>query len=388
MQQLNIGIIGMGFIGVSHIETARRTGSVCVLAVADADYALAKCRAEEYGVPRCYADVDKMIADPEIQVIHNCTPNHLHYPINEKIIRAGKHVFSEKPLGKTSKESAAMLALLEENPDVVAGVNFCYRMNPLILDARNRIADGEIGTPMLVHGQYLQDWLLYETDYNWRVESAFGGPSRCVADIGSHWMDLAQFMLQSRIAEVCACARTVLPIRKKSLSPVETFSKSQQPGPYEEINVDTEDYAGALIRFENGVTGLFQCSQVSAGRKCSIAIEVDGSTASFAWQHETSDRMWKGFRDKNNELVMRNPSLIHPSARAYTHLPAGHPEGWNDAFRNNLQAYYSFILKGKRQIGQPCDFATFVDRHYLMRVTEAILKSSSERRWVLVDEIG
>ncbi len=388
MRQLNIGIIGMGFIGVSHIETARRIGGVCVLAVADTDVTLAKSRAEEYGVPRCYADVDEMIADPEIQVIHNCTPNHLHFPINEKIIRAGKHVFSEKPLGKTSKESAAMLILLEENPEVVAGVNFCYRMNPLILDARNRIRDGEIGTPMLVHGQYLQDWLLYDTDYNWRVESAFGGPSRCVADIGSHWMDLAQFMLQSKITEVCASARTVLPIRKKSLSAVETFSKSQQPGPYEEIKVDTEDYAGALIRFENGVTGVFQCSQVSAGRKCSIAIEVDGSASSFAWQHETSDRMWKGFRDKNNELVMRNPSLMHPSARSYTHLPAGHPEGWNDAFRNNLQAYYAYIFEGRRQSSQPCDFATFEDGHYLMRITEAILKSSAERRWVSVDEIG
>jgi predicted dehydrogenase len=298
MGQLTIGIIGMGFIGASHIEAARRIGGVRVGAVADANVELAKRRAEEYGIPRCYADADEMIADPDIQAIHNCTPNHLHFPINEKIIRAGKHLFSEKPLGKTSAESAAMLRLLREHPDVIAGVNFCYRMNPLIQDAKNRVRDGEIGTPYLVHGQYLQDWLLYDTDYNWRVESAFGGPSRCVADIGSHWMDLAQCVLGSRIVEVCAATRIVLPVRKKSLKPVETFSKAEQ-GPFEEVPVDTEDYAGALLRFENGVTGLFQCSQVSAGRKCNIALEIDGSEASFAWQHETSDRMWKGYRDRN-----------------------------------------------------------------------------------------
>ncbi len=169
-----------------------------------------------------------------------------------------------------------MLKLLEAHPDVVAGVNFCYRMNPLILDAKHRIRGGEIGTPLLVHGQYLQDWLLYDTDYNWRIESAYGGPSRCVADIGSHWMDLAQSVLQSRITQVCADIRTVLPVRKKSLNTVETFSKAAQ-GPHEEVRVDTEDYAGVLVKFENGVTGIFQCSQVSAGRKCNIAIERNGS---------------------------------------------------------------------------------------------------------------
>lgn len=386
MRQLTIGIIGMGFIGVSHIEAARRIGGVLVGAVADANYELARQRAEEFNIPRCYADVDEMIADPEIQVIHNCTPNHLHFSINEKIIRAGKHIFSEKPLGKTSAESKAMLAMLAEHPDVVAGVNFCYRMNPLIQDAKNRIRDGEIGTPYLVHGQYLQDWLLYDTDYNWRVESAFGGASRCVADIGSHWMDLAQCMLSSRITEVCAVTRIVLPVRKKSLRPTETFSKAED-GPYEEVRIDTEDYASVMIRFGNGVTGVYQCSQVSAGRKCNIAIEIDGSESSLAWQHETSDRMWKGHRDQNNELIMRNPALTHPAARAYTHLPAGHPEGWNDAFKNNLQAFYSFLSDGKRLSDAPCDFATFEDGHYLMRVTEAILKSSRERRWVPVDEI-
>jgi len=386
MRQLTIGIIGMGFIGVSHIEAARRLG-LNIGAIADADAALAKRRAEEFGIPRYYTGVDEIIADPEIQVIHNCTPNHMHFSINGKIIRAGKHLFSEKPLGKTSAESAAMLRILKEHPDVVAGVNFCYRMNPLMQDVKNRIRDGEIGTPYLIHGHYLQDWLLYDTDYNWRVESQYGGSSRCVADIGSHWMDLAQCVLSSRITDVCASTRTVIPVRKKSLKPAETFSKAEQ-GPYEEIRVDTEDYAGALIRFENGVTGVFQCSQVSAGRKCDISIEIDGSEASYAWEHETSDRMWKGYRDQNNELVMRNPALMHPLARAYSHLPAGHPEGWNDAFKNNLQAFYTFLREGKRQDVDPCDFATFEDGHYLMRVTEAILKSSREQRWVSVAEIA
>ena len=385
MQPIQIGIIGMGFIGTSHLETALRIGGVRVRAVSDANTALAQSKADEYGVEMCYKTVDEMIADPQIDVIHNCTPNHMHLAINEQIIRAGKHVFSEKPLGRTAAESARMIALLKAHPEVVAGVNFCYRMNPLIQDAKNRIQAGELGESLLVHGQYLQDWLLYETDYNWRVESAYAGPSRCVADIGSHWIDLAQTVLGSHISSVCAMTRTVYPIRKKSTGETKTFSKADA-GPLVDVSVDTEDYAGALIRFENGTTGVFQCSQVSAGRKCNIALEVNGSKASFAWQHETSDQMWKGYRDQNNELVMRNPLLMLPESRKYSHLPAGHPEGWNDAFRNTLASFYQQVRRPVEERGR-CDFATFEDGHYIMLVTEAIMLSAKEGRWVALEEM-
>lgn len=374
----------MGYIGGSHIDALRRVKNADLVAVADVNYDLAKSKADEFGISKCYATMDELIADPEIQVVHNCTPNHLHLEVNEKIIRANKHVFSEKPLAKTADESERMLALLEEYPDIVAGVNFCYRMNPLVQDAKNRIVAGEIGKPYLVHGSYLQDWLLFETDYNWRCEPEFAGISRTVGDIGSHWMDLAQTMIGSKITEVCANAVIAIPTRKKPTTQVETFAVNVNTE-YEEKEMKTEDYAAVLLRFENGASGVFQCSQISAGRKCFIDIEVDGAKSSFQWQHEQSDRMWKGNRDKNNEEVMRNPNLMTAEARKYTYLGAGHPEGWNDAFKNNLDAFYNFIVDGKKHHSDEADFATFDDGHYIMKLTEAIMKSSEEQRWIVVE---
>lgn len=384
MERIRVGIIGMGMIGARHIETLRRIGDVQIVAVSDQNYALAQQKAEQFCIPKCYASAEELIADPEIQVVHDCTPNHLHLEINSKIIKAGKHVFSEKPLGMTSAESAQMLELLKEHPEVVAGVDFCYRMNALVQDARYRIAKGEIGRPYLIHGSYLQDWLLFDTDYNWRIDPSLSGESRCVADIGSHWMDTAQVLAGCRITEVCANTLTALPVRKKPSRQVETFAVNDDVQ-REEIAVNTEDYAGVLVKFANGACGVFQCSQVSAGRKNYIDIEVDGSISSFHWQQETSDRMWKGNRDQNNEEIMRNPNLMDPEARKYATLPAGQPEGWNDAFRNTLDAYYSFIRSGKRQAGEACDFATFEDGHYIAKLTEAILKSAREKRWVTVE---
>ncbi len=384
MKKIKAGIIGMGYIGVSHIEALRRIGFVELAAVADVNFELARKKADEFGIEKCYASMDELIADPQIKAIHNCTPNHLHMEINEKIIRAGKHVFSEKPLAKTSQESARMMALLEQYPDTVAGVNFCYRMYPLIQDAKNRIAAGEIGRPMLVHGSYLQDWLLFETDYNWRIEPEFTGVSRCVGDIGSHWMDLAQTLTGSRISEVCANTVIALPTRKKPTTQVETFAVNANVE-YEEKRVETEDYAGVLIKFENGASGVFQCSEISAGRKCFIDIEVDGSEASLHWNHEIGDRMWKGNRNTHNEEVMRNPNLMSPQARPYSYLAAGHPEGWNDAFKNSIEAFYRYIRDGKKHGQDPCDFATFEDGHYIMKLTEAIITSGQEKRWVTVE---
>lgn len=384
MEHINVGIVGMGYIGVSHIEALRRIGFVRVAAVADVNYALAQKKAKEYGIEKCYQSMDELIADPDIQAVHNCTPTHLHREVNEKIIKAGKHVYSEKPLARSSDESASMLALLKQRPDAVAGVNFCYRMYPLMQDAKNRIANDEIGRPYLVHGSYLQDWLLYETDYNWRIETEYSGASRCVADIGSHWMDLAQVLIGSKIKEVCANTVIAHPIRKKPTTPVETFSINTNVD-YEDKEVTTEDYAGALIKFENGTSGIFQCSEISAGRKCFLDIEVDGAKAALHWNHETGDQMWKGNRDSNNEIVMRNPNLMTSEARQYSYLAAGHPEGWNDAFKNGMDSFYRFIAAGKKMGVDPCDFATFEEGHYLIKLTEAILKSAKERRWITVE---
>ncbi len=386
MTKIKTGIIGLGLIGTIHIDALRRIGFVDLVAVADVNYEMAKNKADRYSIKKSYADLDELIADPEIQVVHNCTPNHMHLSINEKIIKAGKHVLSEKPLARSAAESAQMLDLLKQFPDTIAGVNFNYRMNPLVQDMKNKIAAGELGKIYLVHGSYLQDWLLYETDYNWRVEPEFSGISRCVSDIGVHWIDTAQTVVGSKIVEVCADVVTIIPVRKKPITQVEAFSINTQIE-YEEKIITSEDYAGVLVKFENGITGVFHCSQISAGRKCFLNIEVDGSKSSLYWNQEAADWMWKGNRDANNEQVMRNPNLLSPEARKYTYLPAGHPEGWYDAFKNNFTAFYTFIADEKKQGRDSCDFATFEDGHYIMRITEAIIKSGKERRWVKVEEV-
>jgi predicted dehydrogenase len=254
-------------------------------------------------------------------------------------------------------------------------------MNPLVQDMKHRIAAGEIGRPVLVHGSYLQDWLLYDTDYNWRCEEEVGGTSRAVADIGSHWIDSVQTVVGSRIIEVCANLKTAHPIRKKPLHKTETFTISDSTET-EDKHIATEDYAGVLINFENGATGVFQCSQVSAGRKGFLNFEVNGEKASFYWNQERADEMWIGRRDTNNEIVLRNPNFMRPEGRPYFGLATGHPEGWNDAMRNNVLALYNFIMEGKKHSTHQADFATFDDAHHIMKVTEAILLSAKDRKWI------
>lgn len=381
---INAGIIGLGYIGVSHIEAIRRIGFADLVAVTDVNYQLAKKKAENFQIKKCYRSVDELLADPEITVVHNCTPNNLHLEINEKVIKAGKHIFSEKPLAVTSQESAHLLSLLKQFPKTVHGINFNYRMNPLVQEMKQKVESNEIGTPYIVHGSYLQDWLLYDTDYNWRIEPEISGPSRCIADIGSHWMDLVQTVIKAKIIEVCADVVTILPVRKKSKMQVETFAVNTNIE-YEEKKILTEDYGAVLFKMDNGVHGIFHVSQMSAGRKCYLNLEINGSKASLYWNQETADQMWMGFRDQDNRQVMRNPNLMAPEARLYTYLAAGHPEGWNEALRNNVYAFYKYITNGKRQGKDPCDFATFEEGHYLIKLTEAILASSKSRQWVKVE---
>jgi len=383
MKKIRAGIVGMGFIGVSHIEAIRRIGFAELVAVTDVNYELAKKKAEEFNIPKCYRTIEELLADESIDVVHNCTPNNLHLEINEKIIKAGKHVFSEKPLARNSEESARMLQLLSENKNIVHAVNFNYRMNPLVQEMKNKVKNGEIGKPILAHGSYLQDWLLFDTDYNWRIEPEISGPSRCIADIGSHWMDSVQTVLNAKITEVCADLVTVFPVRKKPKGQVETFSINTN-AEYEERKITTEDYGAVLFKMDNGVRGVFYVSEVSAGRKCYLNFEIDGTMASLYWNQETADQMWMGFRDRDNCQVMRNPNLMTPEARGYTYLAAGHPEGWNDALKNNVYSLYKFIAEGKDLSKDPHDFATFEEGHYIIKLTEAILKSSETRQWVKV----
>jgi predicted dehydrogenase len=381
--KIRAGIIGLGYIGTSHMEAIRRIGFIDLTAVADPDLQMARMKAEEYGISKCYSSAAELLSKENVDVVHNCTPNNLHASINREVIKAGKHIFSEKPLSMNSAESETLLELLKENPNIVNGINFVYRMNPLIQDMKSKIMAGAIGKPFIVHGSYLQDWLLNDTDFNWRIDPDIGGPSRCIADIGSHWIDCVQTLLNTKITEVCADLEIIHKKRKRPIGQAETFSINKA-GSFETVDVKTEDYGAVLFIMENGVKGVFYVSQVSAGRKCRLDIEINGSKASVYWNQEEADRMWIGYKDKHNLDVIRNPLLMDEKAKEYSYLAAGHPEGWNDAMKNNVYSFYKFISEGKTPGKNTCDFATFKEGHHIIKITEAILKSAEERKWVKV----
>ena len=291
MEKIKVGIIGTGFIGPTHIEAIRRLGFVEVVALAETSQEQAERKAAELGIPKAYGDYREMLSDSEIQVVHNCTPNHVHFAINKEIILAGKHVISEKPLAMNSEESAELLALAQKQ-GVVHGVNFNYRQHASVQNLRAKIANGDLGKVNLVHGSYLQDWLLYETDFNWRLAPEVGGKSRAVADIGSHWCDTVQFVTGKKIVEVFADLATVIPVRKKAIGSVATFStQSTEDVEYEDVSINTEDYASVLVRFEDGSRGVFTVSQVSAGRKNRLSFEINGSKSSVYWNQEEPEKL-------------------------------------------------------------------------------------------------
>jgi predicted dehydrogenase len=384
MKKIKCGIIGMGYISISHIEAIRRLGFVEIEAVADVNFEMALAKAKALYIPKCYRNEDELIADPSIEVVHNCTPNYLHRRINAKVLQAGKHIFSEKPLAKNTRETSELLSLLKEHPDQVAGVNFNYRMNPLVQDMKDKIRNGEIGKPRLVHGSYLQDWLLFETDYSWRLDAEISGLSNTIADIGSHWMDSVQVVTAAKINAVCADLATNVPKRKKPLGHVEAFAESSETE-YETKTIDVEDYGAVLFRMDNGAHGVFHVSQVSGGRKCYLNFEINGEKASLQWNQENADQMWIGHRDESNGLIIRNPNWMSEKSRQYTYLAAGHPEGWNDAMTNNVKSFYQFLISGHKLAGARPDFATFEEAHYIMRLVEAILESHQKQSWVHID---
>src|SRR5665647_202771 len=287
MKKIKAGIIGLGFAGEAHLEAIRRLGFVDVVAICENGKEYARRKADELYIDKAYGNFDDLINDPDIDVIHNCTPNNEHFEINKKIIKKGKHVFTEKPLALNSQESAELVELLCEHK-VSNGINFNYRMFPQVQVIKEKIKSGEIGKPYLIHGSFLQDWLLYETDYNWRLDEKVGGKSRAIADIGSHWCDLSQNVLNSKITDVFADLATIIPIRKKPKAVVETFKTADRNSEFEDVAMNTEDYGAVMLKFENGTRGIFYVSQLSAGRKCCLNIEIDGSKSSLCLLY-TSD---------------------------------------------------------------------------------------------------
>ena len=380
MKKINVGIIGMGYIGESHIEALRRIGICNIAAIADTNYELALAKAQLYGIETVYKTVDEILADQTIDAVHNCTPNFLHREINEKILRAGKHLFSEKPLTTTYEEACGLIAAKNEHPELEACVNFNYRLNPMVQEIKSRIMRGELGDVRIITGQYQQDWLIYDTDYSWRLEPEIAGPSCAVSDIGSHWMDIIQHITGHKIIAVCSDLVTVIPVRKKPRNQKETFRDAAEDD-YMEVAVSNEEYAAVMFKTDKGASGVFHVSELAPGHGCYFGFEINGSKESYAWNQEENDRMWVGKRGGNNGIVIRNPNTISPEVKPYTSLAMGHPEGWNDAFKGNIYAFYKYLADGRS--GERI-FSTLEDAAYVVRLTEAIVESSKKKCWVHV----
>jgi predicted dehydrogenase len=380
-QNVGVGVAGTGFIGPAHVEGLRRNG-IQVLGLAEATRELAEKKAAEMGIPRAYASFEAMLADPDIDVVHLATPNVLHHPYAKAALLAGKHVVCEKPLAMTAAESAELVRLAAEKQRVNA-VNFNIRMYPVVQHARSLVQSGEIGELFILQGSYLQDWLLFETDWNWRLEPGQGGTLRAVGDIGSHWLDLMTFVTGLRVEEVYADFTTFHKTRKKPARPVETFTgKILQPSDYIDQPIATEDYATVLLHYENGVRGVVTVAQVCSGRKNRLAFEINGSKSSLAWDGERPNELWIGHRTSPNQVLIKDPSLLSPEARETASYPGGHAEGFPDTFKQLYNKVYRYLFAG--DFSQKPDFPTFADGHYEMVLCEAIEKSAREGKWVKV----
>jgi len=378
-QSIGVGVAGTGFIGPAHVEGLRRIG-IQVLGLAEVSEERAYQKAAELGIPRAYGSLEAMLDDPEIDVVHLATPNYLHYPHAKAALLAGKHVVCEKPLAMNTKESGELVQLAAEKR-LVNAVNHNIRMYPLVQQAHSLVKSGELGELFIMQGSYLQDWLLLPTDWNWRLEPDLGGTLRAVGDIGTHWLDLITFITGLHVEAVYADFKTFHPIRKKPARPVETFTgKMLQPSDYIDQPIYTEDYATILLHFENGARGVLTVSQVSSGRKNRLFYEINGSKSSLAWDSERPNELWIGHRSDPNQILMKDPSLLSPEARAVTSYPGGHNEGFPDTFKQLYAKVYNYILAG--DTSRPPDFPTFADGHYELQLCEAIERSAREKAWV------
>ena len=377
-KRIGMGIVGAGFVGPHHIDAVRRLGFVDIVAVAGSNEESGRRKAEQLGARKGYGNYQALIDDPDVQVVHVATPNYLHYPVISAALANGKHVVSDKPLATTSAESRQLVEQAAR-ANVVAAVTFNYRGNPLVQQARHAITNGDIGNPTFIHGYYLQDWLIKDTDYSWRLDPEKGGASSALGDIGSHWCDLAQHVTGLRITHVLGDITKDIPQRKKPRVAREAFQEAAGAADLETVDIRVDDLASVLVRFDNGAKGVFSAGQVCAGHKNDLVLEVCGSKASICWRQEQQNELWIGHRDKANEVLQKDPSLMDSNVRGYARLPGGHQEAWADAFCNLMREIYGFIAAGERP--DPATrqiFATFEDGYRSTCIVEAILDSAKQ----------
>ena len=380
LASIGAAVIGTGFIGTVHVEALRRIG-VQVRGVLGSTPDRGAARADALGVAHAYRDLDELLADPHVQVVHVTSPNDLHHAQAAAALRAGKHVVCEKPLAMSAAESADLVALARET-GLVGATNFNIREYPLTQHVREVVADGGLGEIRLVTGRYFQDWLLLESDWNWRLQPDRGGALRAVGDIGSHWLDLMTYITGQHVASVMADLTTFIGTRREPTDPVETFSTNRS-GAGVARDITTEDTAAILLRFDGGARGAVSISQISPGRKNSLVYEIDGADGAWSWDSEQPDQAWIGHRDRANEILIRNPALMGSAGQAAAALPGGHVEGFFDTFCAHFRAVYADVAAG-RPSSSP-GYPTFADGHDEMLVGDAIARSAREARWVEVE---
>lgn len=378
MRRIGMGIVGAGFVGPHHVDAVRRLGFVDVVAVAGSTEESARKKAEALGVPRAFGSYEALLDDPDVHVVHNATPTYLHYLVNAAAIAKGKHVVSDKPLAMTASE-ARKLVEQANHAGVVNAVTFNYRGNPLVQQARHVIARGHLGRLHFLHGHYLQDWLIKDTDYSWRLEPDKVGLSLALGDIGSHWCDLAQHVSGLRITHVLGDLTTVVPTRQKPRGSRETFQTAGGNDEFDAVDITVEDLASVLVRFDNGAKGSFSVGEVCAGHKNDLVLELCGSNGSLRWRQEHQNELWFGHRERADEILQKDPSLLDAEVRHYAHLPGGHQEAWADAFTNVMRDIYGFIGEGKTPSdAHPPAFATFEDGYRANCIVDAILQSAKQ----------
>ena len=379
MRKIKIGVVGLGFIGPAHIEALRRIPNVEVVAITDQVDAQEKAR--QLGFEKAYEDLEGLLQHDGLDCVHICTPNHLHYEMSKAALNAGKHVVCEKPLAITSQEAMELSQLAAEK-GLVHVVHFNIRYYPLVQQMKRMREKGELGYVYSIIGSYLQDWLFYPTDYNWRLESDQSGESRAIADIGSHLMDLLEYISGLKITHVMADFNTIHKNRKKPLKPVETYAgKMLRPEDYQDVPINTEDHASVLLKFDNGNTGNITVSQVFAGRKNRLSLEISGSKAAFSWNSESPNELWLGKRDEPNAVLLRDPSLLDTQAARMASFPGGHNEGFPDTSKQLFKEVYTAIGNGQTN---GADFPTFEDGLRELVLCEKIIESNKKQAWVEV----
>jgi len=374
-----VAVVGTGFIGPVHVEALKRL-NIPVRGILGSSPAKSLAAAEALRLEVGYDTLEAVLSDDRVDVVHITSPNQFHFEQASRALEAGKHVVCEKPLALNTNETERLVALVREHPEQVAAVNYNVRFYPLALHARELVRQGALGEIYTVTGSYVQDWLLKDTDWNWRLEPDKGGDLRAVGDIGTHWMDLVGFVTGQKVSSLLADLETFVKQRKKPKGSVETFGGSAQQGEVELVDVKTEDYGTVLFHYDGGARGLMNVSQVSAGRKNRLTFEISGSKGALAWDSETPNQLWLGHRDKPNELLIKDPALMDASVAPYTDYPGGHTEGFPDTFKQLYRAVYDNIEAG--DFNAPKPFPTFEDGHFEVLLCEKILQSHRERRWL------